>query len=161
MSRIQGVRKAVLAGFVAVGLSSTAFAQTSAPATDLGQAWPHTADVSASPDWHVYVFWAQGIKYVQVNDLSGNVHAAIGTANGTTIVLPAGVDSQNIVITERADVASQVNAARTAAVSATQVVYQDAATSITAAPKKGGGTQFSVQTKCDPLNCSSAVPSVQ
>ncbi|HUB92304.1 MAG TPA: hypothetical protein VMA74_21450, partial [Dyella sp.] len=114
MSRIQGVRKALLAGFVAIGLTSTAFAQTSAPATGLGQSWPNASDVSANPNWHVYVFFLHGVKYIQINDLNGTVHAAVGAANGTTIVLPVGVDAQNVT-----------TSTTSAASSTAQVVYQD------------------------------------
>jgi hypothetical protein len=96
MSRIQGFRKTLLAGFVVLGLTSAASAQTAAPATGLGQSWPNAADLSANPNWHVYVFVLNGVEYVQINDLNGTVHAAIGAANGTTIVLPIGVDSQNV-----------------------------------------------------------------
>lgn len=131
MSCDRGIRKALLAGFIAFGLSSTAFAQTSTPATGLGQAWPNAADLSASPAWHVYVFVKNGVEYVQVNDLNGTVHAAIGTAGGTTIVLPVGADSQNV----------STSAASTPA-SNTVVVYKDASTTVTATPQSNGTTTF-------------------
>ena len=146
MSRSQGVRKAVLAGFVAIGLTSTAFAQTSAPATGLGQSWPNATDVSASPNWHVYVFFLQGIKYIQINDLNGTVHAAVGAANGAAIVLPVGVDAQNVT-----------TPATSTASSTAQVVYQDAATTVTATPQSSGKTSFVVenlQAACPAYGCS-------
>jgi hypothetical protein len=146
MFRIQRslVRNAALAGFIALGLTSTAIAQTAAPATGLGQAWPNAADVSASPNWHVYVFRLHGIKYIQINDLSGTVHTAIGTANGTTIVLPVGVDAQN------------VKTAAAAASSTAEVVYSDASTTVTATSQSSGATTFSVaQTEaCPQADCS-------
>ena len=147
MFRIQGsvVRNALLTGFIALGLTSTAIAQTAAPATGLGQAWPNATDVSASPNWHVYVFRLHGIKYIQINDLSGTVHTAIGTANGATIVLPVGVDAQNVKTTA-------------AAVSSTaQVVYSDASTTVTATPQSSGTTVFTVQSQeesCPEGDCS-------
>ena len=142
MSRVQGVRKALLAGCVALGLTSTVFAQTSAPATGLGQAWPNAADVSANPHWHVYVFVLNGIEYVQVNDLNGTVHAAIGTVAGTTIVLPIGVDAQNVTTTAAP------------ATSSTVTVYSDSTTTVTATPQSNGTTQFAAAAVCsDPFNC--------
>jgi hypothetical protein len=136
MSRTQGVRKAVLAGFAALGLTSMAFAQTSTPSTGFGQAWPNAADVSANSKWHVYVFYLNGVKYVQVNDLNGNVHAAVGTANGTTIVLPMGVDAKNVTTTP-------------ATSSSAETVYRDAATTVTATPQSDGATMFTVANTAD------------
>jgi hypothetical protein len=147
MSRIQGVRKALLAGVVAIGLTSTAFAQTSTPATGLGQAWPNAADVSTNPQWHVYVFVLNGIKYVQVNDLNGTVHAAVATAAGAAIVLPIGVDAQNVHTTA------------SSASSATQTVYSDASTTVTATPQSDGTTRFELANTCtNPVSCSTAAP---
>jgi hypothetical protein len=133
MSRTQGslVRKVVAVGLVTLALTPAAWAQTSAPATGLGQSWPNAADVSTNPNWHVYVFVLNGVKYVQVNDLNGTVHAAIGTASGAAIVLPVGVDASNVVATTS-------SSAGTSSV----VVYSDSATTITATPLSSGATQF-------------------
>jgi hypothetical protein len=144
MSRTQGslIRKAVLAGLVTVGLMPAAWAQTSSLATGLGQSWPNAADVSAAPNWHVYVFHLHGIKYVQINDLGGTVHAAIGAANGTTIVLPIGVDAQNVTTSTQA------------VSSSAQVIYQDATTTVTATPQSSGATTFVARDTCPELACS-------
>jgi hypothetical protein len=148
MLRIQGVRKALLAGFVVIGLTSTAFAQTSTPATGLGKAWPNAADLSTNPHWHVYVFVHHGIKYIQVNDLNGTVHAAVATAAGTAIVLPMGVDAQSVQ-TEASSASSTV-----------QVVYSDATTTVMATPQSNGTTQFLVANTCtNPVSCSAAASS--
>ncbi|GLQ94357.1 hypothetical protein [Dyella acidisoli] len=145
MSRIQGVRKALLAGFVAIGLTSSAFAHTPTPTTGLGKAWPNAADLSANPDWHVYVFMLHGIKYIQVNDLNGTVHAAVATATGTSIVLPMGIDAQNV----------QTETSSTS--STTQTVYRDATTTVTVTPQTNGTTQFAVTNTCtNPVSCSAA-----
>jgi hypothetical protein len=154
MSSTQGsvVRNVLLAGLVSIGLTSAAFAQTSSSAAGLGQSWPNAADVSATPNWHVYVFHLHGIKYVQINDLGGTVHAAIGTANGTAIVLPVGVDAHHVA-TSAASVSS-----------GTEVVYRDADTTVTATPVSDGVTAFSVQTvdsTCHSLDCNGAGSSSQ
>ncbi|GLQ90961.1 hypothetical protein [Dyella flagellata] len=153
MSRIQGslVRKAALAGLTAFCFSSMAFAQTAAPATGLGQSWPNATDVSASPNWHVYVFVLNGIKYIQVNDLNGTVHAAVGTASGTSIVLPVGVDAQNVVTP-----AANAPASTSSSAVSTETVYQDSATTVTATPQTSGATQFNVMSikSCPTASCS-------
>lgn len=153
MSRNQGsfVRKAAFAGLLALCVTSIASAQTSAPATGLGQAWPNAADVSANPNWHVYVFVLNGIKYIQVNDLNGNVHAAVGTANGTSIVLPVGVDSQNVATSSSTTTNSS---STTSSVSSSTTVYSDSATTVTATPQSNG-TRFTVlNTSSCPSGCS-------
>jgi hypothetical protein len=138
------LRRPLLASAMVLCAASAVSAQTTTPSTGLGQAWPNAADVSANPHWHVYTFRLHGIKYVQINDLNGTVHAAIGTANGTTIVLPAGVDAPNVT-TAAAPVSS-----------AAQVVYQDATTTITATPQSSGATSFSVLSaaSCPQVGCS-------
>ncbi|RUL70449.1 hypothetical protein [Dyella choica] len=153
MSRTQGsfVRKAAFAGLTALCFSSVAFAQTTAPASGLGQSWPNAADVSAHPNWHVYVFVLNGIKYIQVNDLNGTVHAAVGTANGTSIVLPVGVDAQNV-----STPAPNAPASTSSSATTTQTVYQDSSTTVTATPQSSGATAFKVLSveSCPTASCS-------
>ncbi|QRN56013.1 hypothetical protein ISN74_18655 [Dyella caseinilytica] len=131
---------------IALCVASTGYAQTATPATGLGQAWPNAADLSSSPNWHVYVFVLNGVKYVQVNDLNGTVHAAVGVANGSTSVLPVGVDSQNVT-----------TSATSSSSSATQTIYNDGTTTVTATPQSNGTTQFnavSAQMQACPDLCS-------
>jgi hypothetical protein len=160
MSRTQGsfVRKAAFAGLTALCATSTAFvasatfAQTTTPATGLGQAWPNAADVSANSHYHVYVFVLNGIKYIQVNDLNGTVHAAVGTANGTSIVLPIGVDSQNVATPPPSTTTSS---SLPSSSSSTQTVYSDDTTTVTATPQSDGTTKFKVlDTDSCPSGCS-------
>lgn len=142
MSRTMGSRIGMAAMACALACAAPAFGQTAAPATGLGQAWPNTTDVSASPHWHVYVFRLHGIKYVQINDRNGTVHAAIGTAGGTSIVLPVGVDAQNVKTTSSAVAATS------------ETVYHDATMAIMATPQSNGTTTFAVAAMCqDPYNC--------
>ena len=132
-----------MAGVMALCIASPIFGQTTAPATGLGQAWPNAADVSASPNWHVYVFKLHGVKYIQVNDRNGTVKAAIATAGGTSIVLPMGTNAEQVVTGAQA---TNVSAPA-------QTVYQDATTSVTAT-QSNGVTQFAVVAACqDPYNC--------
>jgi hypothetical protein len=130
-TKAQLIRKTALASLIALCASTISYAQTATPATGLGQAWPNATDLSSSPNWHVYVFMLNGVKYVQVNDLNGTVHAAVGVVNGTTSVLPMGVDSQNVTTTPS-----------TTASSTTQTIYSDATTTVTATPQSDGTTEF-------------------
>jgi hypothetical protein len=137
------IRKAALSSLFALCAASTAYAQTATPSTGLGQAWPNAADLSASPNWHVYVFVMNGVKYIQINDLNGTVHAALGVANGATAVLPMGVDAQNVSTTT-------ASAASTA-----QTIYNDGTTTVTATPQSNGTTLFSAMTDaCPTAGCS-------
>ncbi|RUL68720.1 hypothetical protein [Dyella choica] len=143
-----GIKMAVMAGVMALCVALPVFGQTAAPATGLGQAWPNAADVSASPNWHVYVFRLNGIEYIQINDRNGIVHAAIATAGGTSIVLPMGTDAQHVT-TDETDAASKPASAQT--------IYKDAATSI-AATQSHGMTRFEVTLLCqDPYNCGAGI----
>lgn len=132
-----------MAGVMALCVASPIFGQTTEPTTGLGQAWPNAADVSMSPQWHVYIFKLHGIKYIQINDRQGVVHAAIATAGGTSVVLPMGTNAQQVATDTPA----------TGASTSAQTVYQDATTSITTT-QSNGVTQFAVANLCqDPYNC--------
>lgn len=145
--------RAALAGFLVFGLSTSAFA-VSPPSAGLGQAWPNTVDVSPSPNWHAYVFMLGGVKYVQINDINGNVLGAVGAANGQFITLPIGRFSQ-LVATPQEPAATPATAP--AAATAT-TVYQDSATQITATPLSNGTVQLQALSTCtDPIECNNRV----
>lgn len=141
--------RAALAGFLVFGLSTSAFA-VSPPSAGLGQAWPNTVDVSRSPQWHAYVFMLGGVKYVQVNDINGNVLGAVGTANGQFITLPIGRFSQ-LVATPQEPAATPATAPAAAAAT---TVYQDSTTQITATPLSNGTVQLNAAATCDPIECN-------
>lgn len=146
-------RRAALAGLLLAGLSGAAFA-ANPPSTGLGQAWPNTTDMSASPNWHAYVFTLAGIKYVQINDLNGNVLGAVGTASGQFITLPIGVDSQLVSTPQQAAAATSSATATSAPVT----VYQDSSTTVTATPLSDGTVQLAATpATCDPIVCSTNI----
>jgi hypothetical protein len=136
------VRQTMVAGFIAMGVIAPAAAQTAAPAMGLGQAWPNAKDHSRSPYWHVYVFERDGIRYIQINDRHGTVHAALGRADDTVFALPVGVDAEDVRIT------SSVEASTSAL-----PIYRDDAISVIAAPQSDGVTQIVVQQACEPVGC--------
>jgi hypothetical protein len=145
------LRRAALAGLLLAGLSGAAFGAQ--PATGLGQSWPNATDVSASPNWHAYVFVLGGIEYVQVNDQNGNVIGAVGTANGQFITLPIGAFAQ-LVTTPQQPAAVTTTAAPAAAPT---TVYQDTAVQVTATPNTDGTVQLMATSTCDPIQCNNHI----
>ncbi|MFC4526721.1 hypothetical protein [Dyella halodurans] len=142
----------VCAGLLVLGLSSSAFADP--PSTGLGQAWPNATDVSSSPNFHAYVFVLGGVKYVQINDLNGNVLAAIGMANGQFLTLPIGRFAQ-FVRTPQQPAAVATTATP---VSSPTTVYQDATTQVTTTPQSDGTMQVSALATCsDPIVCNTHI----
>lgn len=150
-------RRVLLASMLCLGVSATAFAGNP-PATGLGQAWPNAADVSANPNFHVYVFVLGGVKYVQVNDMNGNVLGAVGTASGQFITLPVGRFAQ--LVTTPQDSAAVATTATPSAAPA--VVYQDGVTTVTATPLSDGTLQLNAAAAaigtCDPIECNNHSP---
>jgi hypothetical protein len=144
-------RRAVAFGWVAMGISGFA-AAAPPPSTGLGEAWPSATDVSLNPHYHVYVFMRDGIRYIQVNDASGTVIGAVATANGTALALPIGRDASWMRILDGASTSRASAATNSAA--ASQVIYRDAATTITATPLSDAATQVNVEVCSDPTRCS-------
>lgn len=148
---MQKFTRAALGMFLGLSLSGWA-AAGEPPATGLGQAWPNAVDVSASPNWHVYVFVLNGVKYIQVNDLNGNVIGAIGAAGGQFITLPVGEYSQYVSTPQQRS--ARTSPVQTAGSSTT--VYRDNSMVITAAPQSSGVTVLSAamtDTCQDPEQC--------
>ena len=142
-------RKTILAGLFGLVLSTSGLA-AKLPSTGLGQSWPNTNDVSASPHYHVYLFARDGIRYVQVNDSSGKVRAAFATANQVIFVLPIGTDAQGAGTSHQT--AAQTTMANT---SSTELVYSDNVVQVTATPQSNGTLLVNASlTGCtDPYNC--------
>jgi hypothetical protein len=150
---MQKLSRAALAILLAMGVSGIATAGDP-PSTGLGQAWPNAADVSASPHWHVYVFVLNGVEYVQVNDLNGNVVGAVATAGGQFITLPVGQFAQYVSTPQQA----AAHRSDVKPTSATTTVYRDSSMLITVTPESDGSMQMSAtpltQPCSDPEECN-------
>lgn len=136
--------------FAAISLSSAVFAQTAA--NGLGQSWPNTNDVSTSANYHVFVFFLGGVRYIQVNDFYGNILGSVGTANGQYINLPIGRFSQ--LVSTPQQVAPQSNSTQAAAPAK---VFNDGNTVVTATPMSDGTTYLTAavsRSTCDPIDCN-------
>ena len=140
------VRSALLVGLVTITLAGPVLAQQQ-PNAGLGSAWPtDTQDVSRMPGYHVYTWMKSGVKYIQVNDYSGNVLVAVATAEGVFLPLPMGSDAKNLRTPEDASPDSTAGAA----------VYQDDSVQVTAAPQSDGAMIFLAAPTCtNPVECTS------
>jgi len=148
---MQKLTRAALGMVLGLSLSGV-IAAAEPTATGLGQAWPNAVDVSASPNFRVYVFVFNGIKYVQVNDLNGNVMGAIGTVGGEFITLPIG-QSQNVSTPQQRAARTMSNKTATPT-----TVYRDGSTVIMATPMSTGVTVLDASTAgtcTDPRECGS------
>lgn len=153
-------RRALLAGLVVMGFSASAVAATS---TGLGQAWPNAQDVSASTHWHVYTFANNGVQYVQVNDLFGNVRVAFANINGQFLVLPMGRDAQRLSTPQQTALTSSTTVALA---SYAETVYQSSGVTLQAVPMSDGTVTFTATPSAtptaapcdDPEECSSHSP---
>jgi hypothetical protein len=140
---------AISLSMLSLGIGA-AHAQTAQ--TGLGQAWPNATDVSASPNYHVYVFQRGSIKYIQVNDGNGTVRAAIARTPTSLLGTPVGVDATNVA-TEDEPLAAPAS-------TATETVYNDGAVQVLVAPQTNGTMRvMAVPVECkNPVECSSRGP---
>lgn len=67
-------------------------------ATGLGESLPLTSDLSSDPQWQVYAFQRDGVRYLQINDGANTARAAIGQIGATAWVLPIGRDADRVAI---------------------------------------------------------------
>ncbi|MFC5741154.1 hypothetical protein [Dyella tabacisoli] len=149
------LRSALLIGLL-TATAWTAHAQTTpqVEVSDLGNTNPQAADVSVSPNWHVYVFHRDGIKYVQINDQQDQVRAAFATRNGLYLVLPIGSDAQQVST-------PQQPLAFNGAAALGETVYLDSSVKVVMAPQSGG-VQWQVQAVVAPINTKSiSIPQIQ
>ncbi|WP_445147149.1 hypothetical protein [Dyella sp. Tek66A03] len=147
-----GFARVAAVGLLAMALSPTsALAAGGPPVTGLGQAWPNTTDVSASPHWHVYLFQRGGIRYFQINDLNGHVRAAFAAAQGSFLGLPVGVDA--------AGLATPQEPLPAPASKKGEIVYQNADVKVLVAPQADGTLRlFAANGDCtDPIECTSRI----
>lgn len=82
--------------FIALSAACGAALATNASAGGLGETWPNAADVSSSPNWHVYVFQRGNTRYIQVNDTQGKVRGAFARTPYSLVGLPIGSDATNL-----------------------------------------------------------------
>jgi hypothetical protein len=69
-------------------------------ATGLGDAYPPSVDLASDPQWQVYEFERDGVRYVQINDANGRVRAAAGRIAETFWVMPIGNDADRVPLAD-------------------------------------------------------------
>ena len=123
-------------------------------ALSLGQATTSAAgDVSASPNYHVYVFNRSGTRYIQVNDASGAVRGAFAVTPYKAVGLPIGSDASRV--------ATPDEPLPPPAVTTGETVYSDDSTQVFVAPQPDGTMRINLiigDCKSDPAECSSHGP---
>lgn len=147
----------LLAGLAAIGLALPFAAAAQQAAAGLGQPWPKAQDVSRNPSWHVYVFQMNGIKYIEVADLTGRIVSAIGAANHQIIALPVGAFPQYVTLPHQKAALPQGVVAMTYPTT----VYQDADTTVTVANTSDGGvaTMAAAVGCTNPVECNTNIVS--
>jgi hypothetical protein len=73
--------------------------------TGLGESMPKASNLSRDPEWQVYEFERDGIRYLQINDHTSRARAAIGQIGTTAWVLPIGRDADRVSIQANASAA--------------------------------------------------------
>jgi hypothetical protein len=139
--------KTILTTAIALSMATVVTAQDTTPATGLGQSWPNATDVSTNVHYHVYRFERDGVAYIQVNDLQGQVRAAVATTQNAAFALPVGMDAQHVTVVTGPAVASR---------DASQVVYQDGAMTVTVLAQDDGSVNImAMMGDCsDPGQCA-------
>lgn len=146
------LRSAALVAGLMLSVSGAALATP--PATGLGQAWPNATDMSTNSSYHVWVFLINGIQYIQVNDVNGNVLGGVGNVgSGAYFVLPVGQFAQQVSTPQQSAPATAATPTASAA-----PVYNDGATSVTATPMSDGSVQLNAKALCDPIDCNTKGP---
>ncbi|MEO8999767.1 MAG: hypothetical protein ABI227_14195 [Rhodanobacter sp.] len=107
--------------------------------------------MSSMPGYHVYTWVKSGVKYIQVNDYSGNVLVAVATANGVFLPLPMGSNAKNLQTPQDTSTSPAPTTGAT--------VYQDNSVQVTATPQTSGAVLFkaAVVPCTDPVQCSTHV----
>ncbi|UPG88500.1 hypothetical protein L2Y96_13840 [Luteibacter aegosomaticola] len=129
-------------------------ALAAAPAANgLGQAWPNTTDVSANPNWHVYVFARGSTRYIQINDAQGVVRGAFARTPYSLVGLPIGTDAGNLSTPDEPLPAPASRAS-------VQVYSGDGVQAYVAPQADGTARLMLVPTDCksDPIECNKGAP---
>lgn len=143
-------RRAIATALLTAVLSTSALAYQP-PSTGLGQAWPNSADISASPHYHVYMFVRDGVRYIQVNGLNGTVLGAVAIGGQEVLVLPVGEDAQYVTTSQTAGQG--------------ETVYRDSTTQINALAADNGAVKLNVvatgnaSNTCTSFDCTGQVVS--
>jgi hypothetical protein len=149
---MQNVTRSLLASIVTLALGIGA-AQAQTALAGLGQSWPNAADVSSSPNYHVYVFQRGTTRYIQVNDAAGTVRGAFARTPYTLVGTPIGTDAAGLATPDEP-------LSSPPASTAGETVYDDGAVQLFVAPQSDGTMRMMlVPVECkNPVECTTRGP---
>ncbi|MDR6642781.1 hypothetical protein J2X57_001993 [Luteibacter sp. 1214] len=64
-----------------------------ASSSELGKTSPASSNLSLSPEYQVFEFTREGLRYVEVADAAGVPRAAFTIVSGSVLALPVGTDA--------------------------------------------------------------------
>lgn len=68
--------------------------------TGLGDSNPKAANLAMDPSFAIYELHRDGVTYLQINDVSGVVHAVVARVDNALWTLPMGKDVERVVLPE-------------------------------------------------------------
>jgi hypothetical protein len=64
----------------------------------LGERSPAAANLTLDPAWSIYEFQRDGVTYLQINDVAGEVRAVVARVDNALWVLPMGKDADRVTV---------------------------------------------------------------
>ncbi|WP_372362834.1 hypothetical protein ACCQ10_08990 [Xanthomonas sp. NCPPB 1325] len=77
-----------------------------APATGLGDSNPKAANLAMDSSLAIYEFHRDGVTYLQINDVTGVVHAVVARVDDALWTLPMGKDVDRVVLPKKNRISS-------------------------------------------------------
>ncbi|PPU71376.1 hypothetical protein XmelCFBP4644_16780 [Xanthomonas melonis] len=90
---------ALMAGQVSAQTGGCCAGGVGAQATmGLGGRSPAAANLTLDPAWSIYEFQRDGVTYLQINDVAGEVRAVVARVDNALWVLPMGKDADRVIV---------------------------------------------------------------
>ncbi|ATD67266.1 hypothetical protein CNR27_07285 [Luteimonas chenhongjianii] len=129
---------AVVIGAGAASAQQVRFPSDAHAIRGLGEAVPAAPSISQSPNFRVYEFEKDGVRYVQINTLDDEVLTAVGITKSGAFVLPIGsLSREEVRVASRGAAATATRADGNCPCSA-EVVFRDAHVTIVVVYGTGG-----------------------
>lgn len=92
-----------------------------APAVGLGDSNPKAANLAMDSSLAIYEFHRDGVTYLQINDVTGVVHAVVARVDDALWTLPMGKDVDRVVLPKKNKISSAPNLSQLTANDAAQL----------------------------------------
>ncbi|MCC8536581.1 hypothetical protein ACDH70_02820 [Xanthomonas axonopodis pv. poinsettiicola] len=106
-----GVTMAQCCGNGGVGIHAT---------TGLGDSNPKAANLTMDPSFAIYELHRDGVTYLQINDVTGVVHAVVARVDNALWTLPMGKDVERVVLPAANRISASTSSNNPTVVDATQ-----------------------------------------